>query len=257
MRSAKRRSGVPQTPSPPDVVTHPRNLTTCGRHGEHETIGVLEAEGRGDLVLILQQQTVLFAARLSMQLDTDGRQQGGCLVEGCEVGVVGEQRRERRDGVQHVDVAEATVALLQVRFKQEGDVPCNGPSLFHLPLEHWQVFGTEAVPPRGAGRGDERFRHLRLTPDQPGVEQSQRGAHVFSGDGENLGGPADRVVEVHALVPDGIPDGIGDRFDVAIALVDEDHVQVAVRAQRASSIAPDGHEGEVAAVVPGGLFGQA
>ena len=50
---------------------------------------------------------------------------------------------------------------------------------------------------------------------------------------------------MHALVPDRVPDGIGHGLDVAVAVVEQDDVQVAVRAQRAAPVAPHRQEGQV------------
>ena len=65
------------------------------------------------------------------------------------------------------------------------------------------------------------------------------------------------MIEVHALVPDRVPDAVGDRLDVPVAVVDEDHVEVAVGAQRAAPVAAHGDQGQVPLVVPGRPFGQA
>ena len=71
-----------------------------------------------------------------------------------------------------------------------------------------------------------------------------------------VGGPPDGVVEVHALVPDGVPDPVGDGLDVPVAGVDEDDVQIAVGAQRLPPVAADGQEGQVALGVLGCLVRQ-
>jgi hypothetical protein len=60
------------------------------------------------------------------------------------------------------------------------------------------------------------------------------------------------MIQVHALVPDRIPDGVGDRLDVAVTTVDQDHIEVAVGAQRAPAISSDGQEGQVAVGLPDG-----
>ena len=160
------------------------------------------------------------------------------LVERIQVGVVGQQGGEDGDGAQHADVAQPAVALLQVGFEEEGDVAGRGAAFRHLLLEQGQVPGAEPVAPGGAGLLEERLGHPRLAPDEPAVEQAERHPHVLGGHAEHLGGAADGVVEVHALVPDGVPDGVGDLPDVPVAVVDEHHVEVAVGAERTAGRTP-------------------
>jgi len=64
------------------------------------------------------------------------------------------------------------------------------------------------------------------------------------------------LVEGDALVPHRIPDAVGGSRDVLPALVDEDHVEVAERAQLSPSIASDGHQGHAPGVAPAGLVEQ-
>ena len=79
-----------------------------------------------------------------------------------------------------------------------------------------------------------------IPPDEAGIEQAEGDAHVVGRGGRgHFGWPAHRMVQVHTLVPDRVPDGIGDRFYVAMTPVDQDDVEVAVGAQRASPIASD------------------
>ena len=199
----------------------------------------------------------MLALGQAVQLDPDVGEERGRALEGGQVRVVGQQRGEGRDGAQHADVAQPAVALLEVGLEEEGHVTGGGASLGHLLLEQRQVPGTQPVAPRGAGLLEERLRDLGLAPDEPAVEQAERHPHVLGGRAEDLGGTPDRVVEVDALVPDRVPDGVGDLPDVPVAVVDEHHIEVAVGAERAPAVAPDGDEGQVSLVVAGGPFGQA
>ena len=81
----------------------------------------------------------------------------------------------------------------------------------------------------------------------PPIEEAEGDPDVLGGGAEHLGRPPHRVVEVHPLVPDRVPDGVGDRLDVPVAVVEQDHIEVAVGAQRAPPVAADGQEGQVAA----------
>ncbi len=65
------------------------------------------------------------------------------------------------------------------------------------------------------------------------------------------------MVEVDSLVPDGVPDGVGDLGDIPVTVVDQHHIEVAVGTERAPPIAAHGNEGEVPAGVASSLFGQA
>ena len=226
--------------------------------GQHEGVGVGEPERGGHLVLVLEEQLVVLAAAAIRCSSTRmvGEERGGALERG-QVGVVGQQRRVGGDGAQHADVAQAAVALLEVGLEEEGDVAGGGAALGHLDLEHGQVLGAQPVAPGRAGLLEERLGHPGLAPDQPAVEEAEGDPDVLGGGAEHLGGPADRVVEVHALVPDRVPDGVGDRPDVPVAVVDEHHIEVAVGAQRAPAVAADGDQGQVPLVVAGGPFGQA
>ena len=124
-------------------------------------------------------------------------------------------------------------------------------------LEEREVPGTKAITPGGAGFLEEGLRDLGLSPDKTAVEQAQRHADVLGGRAEDLGRPPDRVVEVYPLVPDRVPDGVGDLPDVPVAVVDEHYIEVAVRAERAPPVAPHGHEREVPFDIAGCPFGQA
>ena len=57
------------------------------------------------------------------------------LVDGGQVGVIGQERRVGRDGAQDVDVAQAAMTLLEVGLEQEGHVSGGGAPLGHLRLE--------------------------------------------------------------------------------------------------------------------------
>ncbi len=171
----------------------------------------------------------------------------------AEIGIVGQFGCVGGDGAQHAHVAQAAVALLQVGLEEEGHVAAAGPAGAHLVLEQREVLGAELVAPGRLGLLQERFGDTGLTPDHARIEQAESDPDVFGGDGQDLLGAADRVVELDALVPDGVPDPVGDGLDVPVAGVDEDDVQIAVGAQRLPPVAADGQEGQVALGVLGRL----
>ncbi len=148
------------------------------------------------------------------------------------------------------------MALFEVGLEQERNVAGSGATLGHLHLEQREVPGSQAVAPRGAGLLEERLGDPGLAPDESAVEEAERHPHVLCGGAEHLGGAADRVVEMDTLVPHRVPDGVGDLPDLPVALVDQHHIEVAVGAQRATAVATDGHQGQVAFAVAGGPLGQ-
>ena len=81
------------------------------------------SRARGHLVLFLQEEPVLFAARPAVQLDADGGQDGPGLVDGHGVDVVGQDRHGQHHGGQGGHVPEPTVGLLQIGLEQEAHVP--------------------------------------------------------------------------------------------------------------------------------------
>jgi hypothetical protein len=227
-----------------------------GGHRSHEVVGVGEAERVGHLVLVLQQQLVVLAPRHAVELDADGGQERGGPLEGGQIGVVGQLGRVLGDGAQHAHVAQPAVALLEVGLEEEGDVARGSPALAHLRFEERQVLGPELVAPRRAGPFEQRVRNAGLAPDQTRVEEAEGDAHVVGRGRQHLGGPPHRVVQVDTLVPHRVPDTVGHRLDVAMAIVDEHHIEVAVGTQRPPPVAAHGHQGQVPPGVPGGAVGQ-
>ena len=149
------------------------------------------------------------------------------------------------------------MALLEVGLQEERHVSGAGSALGHLLLEEGEVQGTEPIPPGGPRLLQERLGDPGLAPDEPAVQEAEGHPHVISGSGEDLGGPADRVVQVDSFVPDGVPDGIGDLADVPDPVVDEDDIEVAEGAERAPAVATYRDQGQVPAGVPSSPFGQA
>ena len=106
---------------------------------------------------------------------------------------------------------------------------------------------------RSSARASSGVDDLGVPGHQATVEQAELGPQVVGGHVEDLGRPADRVVEAHPLVPDRIPDGVGDGADVPPTLVDEDHVEVAAGTELAPAVAADRHQSEAPEVPVGGV----
>ena len=222
-----------------------------------ERVGVGEVQRCRHLILVLQEELVVLALGQAVQLDADVGEKCRGTVQRVQVRVVGQERSEDRDGAQHADVAQPAVALLEVGLEKERHVARRGAPFGHLHLQQGEVPRAEPVAPGGARLLEERIRHLRLPPDEAAVEEPERDAHVLGGHTEHLGGAADGVVEVHALVPHRVPDGVGDLPDVPVPGVDEHDVEVTEGAQGAPAVPPDGDEGQVPLDVARGPFGQA
>ena len=110
-----------------------------------------------------------------------------------------------------MDVAQAAVGLLQVGLEQEGDVTVGAVALVDLVGQDREPLAGPG-PPRVAGLGQHGLGHLGVPGHHPAVEQSELDPEVLAGHLEHLRGPADGVVEADALVPDRVPDGVGDRW---------------------------------------------
>ena len=193
----------------------------------------------------------------SVQLDPDVGEKRRRTLQGCQVGVLGQERCVGREGSQHAEVAQAAVALLEIGLEQERDVAGLGAALGHLLLEQWEVPGAQAVAPGGSGFFEQRLGHSGFAPHHPAVKQSECHPHVLGRNAEHLGGATNGVVEVHTLVPDRVPDGVGNLPDLPVAVVDQHHIEVAVGAQGGSAVTADCHEGQVPRGVARGPFGQA
>src|SRR3954453_10118075 len=92
-----------------------------------------------------------------------------------------------------------------------------------------QVTYTSFGPPRPlVAPAASQLGGERLAPcDGTGTEKGGGGVEVVAGQVDGLADGAHAVAEVEVLVPDRIPDAIGDGCDVAPAVVDQHDVDVA------------------------------
>ena len=210
------------------------------------------------LVLVLQEQLVVLAAGHAVQLDPDVGEERGRVLERCQVGVVGQQRRVGGDGAQHADVAQAAVALLEVGLEEEGDVPGGGAALGHLDLE--QRAGTSCrAASRHAARAFSRSGSATLGSPQT-MRPSRRPSATRTSSAAALRTSEGRRTEWSRCTPSSqtgyqMPSATARMSPVAV--VDEDHIEVAVGAQRAAAVAAHGHQGQVPLAVAGRPVGQA
>ena len=156
---------------------------------------------------------------------------------------VGEPGRGER--AQHDRVADAAARLLELRLDEVGQLtvpvgalPGGGQQLRQPPAR-----GRPPVLQQGGlGAGDDDgVARDRLQVEQPDGRREVLGRHLAA-----LGERPDRVVQVEARVPDGVPELLRERRErlgrVAAALVHEQQVEVADRARVAAPDAADGPE---------------
>ena len=203
--------GVPEAPPPPDVVAHPGDLAAGRRDGRMRASA--SGKPRAAATWSWSCRRSLSCSRLARRCSSTrivGEERGRAL-ERSQVGVVGQQRRVGGDGAQHADVAQAAVALLEVGLEQEGDVAgaWRGarPSAPRAGGGTWCPAGRARRPGPSRGAARPPWAHPRpcAPSSRPSATRTSSAAAV-----EHLGGAADRVVEVHALVPHRVPDGVGD-----------------------------------------------
>ena len=141
------------------------------------------------------------------------------------VGPVGEPRGGQ--GAQDGHVAQAAPGLLEVGLEQVGEVALAVVALGDLLLQLRQP-GAGVGPPVVGHRGLGRLDDVLLAGDEADVEQSDGGRQVGAGHGAALVDGAHAVVELHALVPDRVPEPVGQSGEVTRAqrprLVQQDEV---------------------------------
>ncbi len=212
-----------------------------------QRVGVGEAAGGGDLVLFLEGEPVGGAAGGQVEGVAGVEQEGAGRLEAL-AGGVGEPGGG--DGPQGGGVAEAAAGLLEVGFQQEAQLALP-PGAF---LAQFAQLG-QAVRGLGApvlvGGGAQGGGEVGVAGEVAGVEEAEVDLEVAAGGLAGLGGGAYGVVEGEALVPDGVPEAVGDGGDLGRAggaVVQEQDVEVAAGGELAAPVAADGDERDA----PGG-----
>ena len=238
--------------APPGVVAGPGDGTCRLGDAAHQRIGIGIAEGRGHAGLLLEREDVAGPPRLTLQfhpgVEQDrlpGRQARSVELEQHPVGSLGPPQR--------MNVTEAAAALLQVGLDLEGHLPGLVVSLRHPLAELGKPVAGMALP-RGAGAVRQAGRQPCITGDVAGSQQRGGGVEVARGQAQRLLRRRDAVAEVQALLPDRVPDGIGDRRHVGMCLVEEHDVDVAARGKLGAPVAPDRHERQPGRLAERGLL---
>ena len=239
-----RRPRSPESSTTPGLIAGPCDRPPGLRHRTAERVRILVAECTRHGVLLLEEHPVEGATGDPVELDPHAEQRAGRACEAGEVHELPQARRAGAERLEDVDVPKATMGLLEVGFEEEGDIALLEVALGHLLLEGREELRGELGLPQAPDLLDHGHGHLLISPDDPGIEEAERDAKIRLGDPEDLLGATYRVVDLDPLVPQRVPERLGDLLDVASSIVDEQQVEVGVRAELSSSVAPDGHEGD-------------
>ena len=185
-----------------------------------------------------------------MQLGSGGQDH---LVVGPQPAAIGVVHFE--DGglypPQRMKVSQAPSALLEVGLQLERHLAAAPVALGH-PL------GQQGKPPPGAATplvvvvGGQVGSQLGVAGDVAGIQQRRGRVQVGLGQITGLPGRAHRMAELQPLVPDGVPQPGSDFADVGAVTVQEQQVDVAVRAQLGPPVPSHRHHGDALGI---GHFG--
>ena len=222
-------------------VADPGNRAGRLRDVGHEIVGVAVAERGGHFVLVLQQELVRVPAGRAVEFHTSRQERIVGAHQAQPLRLLHEAVIGEVDPMEGVDVAQPPTRELQVGLEEEGHLTRLGMALtraFGEEVEH--LVGV--VAPLGTRLGREFRDELLLTADETDVEQRRRGVEVAAGEIKCFVYGAHGVTELHAGVPDRIPDLLGDLGHMSRPAVDQQEVEVGSHAQVASAISP--HRGQ-------------
>ena len=208
-----------------------------------------------DGVLVLEPQHVAGSPGHAVEGDADVDEAPVALVEHGEV-VGGHEQVGVGRPPQRLHVAEPAVAVLEVGLEEEGDIAGLGPSLDHLRAQGVEPAPTVAAP-AGAALRRQPGRQLLVAGQVADAQRRRRRVEVVAGEGELVVERPHGMAELEPGVPQRVPQRRRRLADPAdLAVVDEEHVDVALRRQLATAVAADGDEGHRRALAPGGDAGR-
>ncbi len=219
-------------------------------HLAQQDVGVEQAEAFGDLVLLLQGETVGGSPGGEVEGVADVEEGAAGGVEALARGV---GQPGGGDGAQRGGVAETAVGLLEVGFEEEAQFAGAVGALGAQVAQFGQAPGS-LVAPVGEDGGAQAGGEGQVAGQVAGVEQAELDLEVVGGGPARLGGGADRVVQGEAQVPDGVPEPVGDGGDRGRvgAVVQEQQVEVAAWGELPAAVAADGDQGEPTGAGRGG-----
>ena len=236
----------PQPPASPGLVADACDGSPRLRHRSAECVGILIGEGDGDGVLLLKQHAVETTAGGAVQFNSNLQQRVDGPGQVREVDEFAKSRSAATERLEDVDVSQASMRLFEVRLEEECHVTFLSVPLGHLLLECRKEFGAQARFPQTSYLLNDRVRQLVIAPDDSSIEQPEGDPKVGLRDLQHLLGPPYGVIDLDPLIPQGIPERVSHLFDVPPVVVDEEQVEVGVRTQFATAVAPHCHEGELA-----------
>ena len=131
-----------------------------------------------------------------------------------------------------VDVAQAAAALLEVGLEQEGHLAGAVVAVLHRSGQLRRGAASPASATDPGARGSSALR--AVSPAMWRTDEERRGGvEVVLGEAEGLLDGADGVAELQALVPDRVPEPLGDPGDVGSPVVQQQHVDVGERGELA------------------------
>ena len=192
--------------------------------------------------MIFQSEHVAGTIGRQVQRDTSAQQDVVGTIEVDQI--LGDQIEARfLRPPQRLDVAEATVAVLQIGLEVVGDIA--GRLLAHThPITQLRKVPAAVAAPRRQTLSDHLRGQLVVTGERPGGHERRGRVEVGPGEVELLVDPSDGMTELHARVPQRVPDGARNRLDLfgdllRFDVVDEQQVEVALRGELAAPVAAD------------------
>ena len=155
-----------------------------------------------------------------------------------------QQAAGRLGPAQGVDVAQAAAPLLQVGLEQEGHL---AGLVVAGPHPGGQVGQPALGPllPLLEGLAGQLLGEALVAGEVAHLQQRGGGVEVVGGQRQGLPHRAHGVAELQALVPDRVPEAVGEGADVRAAAVQEQHVDVGVEAELGPPVAADGDQRHV------------
>jgi hypothetical protein len=236
----------------PYLITRPGDAACRSRDAAHHLVGIDVAECRCDRVLLLEYEPVSRSPSAPVQFDP--RRENG-LVRLGQAGVVSFEHDPsgRLGPVDGVCVAQPTTAVLEIGLEQERHLAGLAVTLANGAAQLAQPTLGPLLPEREGLIGELAGQH-RVTRNGAQRQHRRGRVEIVGSQVERLLRRAHRVTELQALVPERVPDALGDLADVGAAPVHQQQIDVALGRELGAPIAPDRHQGE--AVDPPDLGGE-
>ncbi len=237
----------------PVLVDEPRHGPPRHRDRRHHVVGVVPPSLRGGGVLILQAEHL--ARTFGRELERDPGAEEDVVAAG-EVGLVGRPHVHPTllRPPERLDVAQAAAAVLQVRFEAVRHL-----RLLVLPGDDQVAEGQQVAIGLRSPHIETGSHHLAgefvVAGERPDGEHRRGRFEIGPRQLDLFLHTAHRMSELHAGVPDRIPDGRGQRLDLrphlpGLEVVDEQEVEIAERSQLAPAVSADGEQRDPPPVGP-------